>query len=339
MRRDDIRNIAIIAHVDHGKTTLVDCLLRQSGEFRASQLVGDCILDSNDLERERGITILAKNIAIHYKGVKINIIDTPGHADFGGEVERVLRMADGALVLVDAAEGPMPQTRFVLSKALECGLQPIVVINKIDRPDARPHEVLDEVFELFMELGGRRRAGRLPVHLRQRPRRLRHARSRPCRPIRCSRCSTWCSRTIPGPEVDADAPLQMLVTTLDWSDYVGRIAVGRIHSGTIKHGPADRADAGRRQVDERRRSSTLYMFDKLGRVEVDEADRRRHRRHRRPGRRRDRRHDQRRRQSAAHCRALTRRRADAADGVQHQHLAVRRPRRQVRHQPAPARPA
>ena len=179
MRRNDIRNIAIIAHVDHGKTTLVDCLLRQSGEFRDSQLVGDCILDSNDLERERGITILAKNIAIHYKGVKINIIDTPGHADFGGEVERVLRMADGALVLVDAAEGPMPQTRFVLTKALECGLQPIVVINKIDRPDARPEEVLDEVFELFLELGADDESGRFPVHLRQRPRRLCHARSEP----------------------------------------------------------------------------------------------------------------------------------------------------------------
>src|SRR5690242_15721313 len=153
MRRTDIRNIAIIAHVDHGKTTLVDCLLRQSGEFRASQLVGEQILDSNELERERGITILAKNIAIPYRGVKINLIDTPGHADFGGEVERVLRMADGALVLIDAAEGPMPQTRFVLTKALECGLQPIVVINKIDRPDARPDEVLNEAFELFLELG------------------------------------------------------------------------------------------------------------------------------------------------------------------------------------------
>src|SRR5580765_2242545 len=153
MRRDDIRNIAIIAHVDHGKTTLVDCLLRQSGEYRPSQLVGECILDSNELERERGITILAKNIALHYKDVKINLIDTPGHADFGGEVERVLRMADGALVLVDAAEGPLPQTRFVLSKALEFGLQPIVVINKIDRGDARPQEVLNETFELFMELG------------------------------------------------------------------------------------------------------------------------------------------------------------------------------------------
>src|SRR6188472_4515086 len=153
MRRSDIRNIAIIAHVDHGKTTLVDCLLRQSGEFRASQLVGDCILDSNDLERERGITILAKNIAVHYEGVKINIIDTPGHADFGGEVERVLKMADGALILVDAFEGPKPQTRFVTKKAMEVGLQPIVVVNKIDRPDARPNEVLSETFDLFVELG------------------------------------------------------------------------------------------------------------------------------------------------------------------------------------------
>ena len=153
MRRQDVRNIAIIAHVDHGKTTLVDCMLRQSGRFRESQLVGEQILDTNELERERGITILAKNIAIPYRGVKINIIDTPGHADFGGEVERVLRMADGALVLVDAAEGPMPQTRFVLSKALECGLRPVVVINKIDRPDARPQEVIDEVFDLFMQLG------------------------------------------------------------------------------------------------------------------------------------------------------------------------------------------
>src|SRR5271154_7496398 len=153
MRRTDIRNIAIIAHVDHGKTTLVDAVLRQSGQFRDSQLSGDCILDSNDLERERGITILAKNIALVYKGVKINLIDTPGHADFGGEVERVLRMADGALVLIDAAEGPMPQTRFVLTKALECGLQPIIVINKIDRSDARPQEVLNEAFELFLELG------------------------------------------------------------------------------------------------------------------------------------------------------------------------------------------
>src|SRR5687768_3987624 len=162
MRRSDIRNIVIIAHVDHGKTTLIDCLLRQSGEYRESQLQGECILDSNDLERERGITILAKNIAVPYKGVKINVIDTPGHADFGGEVERVVRMADGALVLIDAAEGPMPQTRFVLQKALEFGLQPIVVINKIDRPDARVHEVLDEVFELFLELGAEEKLADFP---------------------------------------------------------------------------------------------------------------------------------------------------------------------------------
>src|SRR6201981_612009 len=152
MKRSDIRNVAIIAHVDHGKTTLVDQMLRQSGLFRASELRGERILDSNDLERERGITILAKNIALTLGGTKVNIIDTPGHADFGGEVERVLKMADGALLLVDAAEGPMPQTRFVLRKAFECGLRPIVVINKIDRPDARPVEVLNAVFDLFVEL-------------------------------------------------------------------------------------------------------------------------------------------------------------------------------------------
>src|SRR5712671_4588245 len=152
MKRSDIRNIAIIAHVDHGKTTLVDQMMRQSGQFRESELRGDCILDSNDLERERGITIPAKNIALVVGGTKINIIDTPGHADFGGEVERVLKMADGCLLLVDAAEGPLPQTRFVLRKAFECNLRPIVVINKIDRPDARPNDVLNAVFDLFADL-------------------------------------------------------------------------------------------------------------------------------------------------------------------------------------------
>src|SRR3954470_15838246 len=151
-KRSDLRNVAIIAHVDHGKTTLVDQLMRQSGLFRDSELRGECILDSNDLERERGITILSKNIAINLGGTKVNIIDTPGHADFGGEVERVLKMADGCLLLVDAAEGPLPQTRFVLRKAFECGLRPIVVINKIDRPDARPTDVLNAVFDLFVEL-------------------------------------------------------------------------------------------------------------------------------------------------------------------------------------------
>src|SRR5215213_798703 len=153
MLRNDLRNIAIIAHVDHGKTTLVDAMLRQSGQFRESQLTQDCILDSNDLERERGITILAKNIAINYGGVKINIIDTPGHADFGGEVERILSMADGCLLLVDTFDGPVPQARFVLSKAFEAGLKPIVVVNKVDRPEARPKEVLSLVYDLFIDLG------------------------------------------------------------------------------------------------------------------------------------------------------------------------------------------
>ncbi len=245
MRRNDIRNIAIIAHVDHGKTTLVDCLLRQSGEFRASQLVGECILDSNELERERGITILAKNIAMHYKGVKINLIDTPGHADFGGEVERVLRMADGALVLVDAAEGPMPQTRFVLSKALECGLQPIVVINKIDRPDARPDEVLNETFELFLELGADDELADFPyIFASGRDGYATHDPAKPgdsMHPL-----LDLVLEHVPGPEIDADAPLQMLVTTLDWSDYVGRIAIGRIQSGTHPPRRASGPDAGRR---------------------------------------------------------------------------------------------
>ena len=176
-RRDDIRNVAIIAHVDHGKTTLVDAMLRQSGQYRASQLQGERILDSNDLERERGITILAKNIAIKYGEIKINLIDTPGHADFGGEVERTLQMADGALVLVDAFEGPMPQTKFVLRKAFACHIRPIVVINKIDRPDARPTEVLNEIFDTFVGAGRQRGTARFPLHFRVGQGRIRLARS------------------------------------------------------------------------------------------------------------------------------------------------------------------
>ncbi len=268
MRRSDIRNIAIIAHVDHGKTTLVDCLLRQSGEFRASQLVGDCILDSNDLERERGITILAKNIAIHYKGIKINLIDTPGHADFGGEVERVLRMADGALVLVDAAEGPMPQTRYVLGKALECKLQPVVVINKIDRPDARSHEVSGEAFDLLMDLGAE--------HLDDFPHifatsKEGYATTDPAvRGDSMAPLLDLMIETVPGPEVDPDAPLQMLVTNLDWSDYVGRIAVGRIYSGTIRPGQ----QIALMQADDQSKNVKVvevHLFDKLGRVQAEEA--------------------------------------------------------------------
>jgi GTP-binding protein len=269
MRRTDVRNIAIIAHVDHGKTTLVDCLLRQSGEFRASQLVGECILDSNDLERERGITILAKNIALHYQGVKINLIDTPGHADFGGEVERVLRMADGALVLVDAAEGPMPQTRYVLSKALECRLQPIVVVNKIDRPDARPHEVLNESFELLMDLGGEHILSDFPhIFASSKEGFATHDPDKPGESMRP--LFDMMLEAIPGPEIDADAPLQMLVTNLDWSDYVGRIAVGRIYSGTIRSGQQIallQADDSASIV----RVAEVHVFDKLGRCQVDEA--------------------------------------------------------------------
>jgi len=269
IRRTDIRNIAIIAHVDHGKTTLVDCLLRQSGQFRASQLSGERILDSNDLEKERGITILAKNIAVEWKGVKINIIDTPGHADFGGEVERVLRMADGALVLVDAAEGPMPQTRFVLGKALESRLQPVVVVNKIDRPDARPLEVLDEVLGLFLELGADDELADFPfLYASSREGFATHDPT-----VRTGTMAALLDlvlEKIPGPMVAPTDPLQMLVTTLDWSDYVGRIAVGRIESGKITKG---------QQIVRSTSKGTfvtgkvvaLQVFDKLGKIDAEEA--------------------------------------------------------------------
>jgi len=269
MKRNDIRNIAIIAHVDHGKTTLVDQMLRQSGLFRESELRGECILDSNDLERERGITILAKNIALKVAGTKINIIDTPGHADFGGEVERVLKMADGALLLVDAAEGAMPQTRFVLRKAFECGLRPIVIINKIDRPDARPQEVLNGVFDLFVELDADEatldfptifasgRQGVATTDLSIRPRDL-------------SPLYDAIVKHVPPPEVEPDKPLQMLVVTLDHSDYVGRIGIGRVVAGTIKKGQkiALLKHDGRRVDDT---IAQLYTFDRLGRIETDEV--------------------------------------------------------------------
>ena len=268
-RRNDIRNLAIIAHVDHGKTTLVDCLLRQSGQFRASQLSGERILDSNDLEKERGITILAKNIAVEWKGTKINLIDTPGHADFGGEVERVLRMADGVLVLVDAAEGPMPQTRFVLAKALESRLRPVVVVNKIDRPDARPLEVLDEILGLFLELGADDDLADFPfVYASSRHGFASHdpaVREGTMEPL-----LDLVLEEIPGPLVDRDAPLQMLVTTLGWSDYVGRIAIGRLESGKLTKGaPVVRSTASSGLVNAK--VVGLQVFDKLGRVDVEEA--------------------------------------------------------------------
>src|SRR4051812_23902097 len=269
MRRDDIRNIAIIAHVDHGKTTLVDAMLRQSGQYRSSQLQGDCILDSNDLERERGITILAKNIAMVYKDVKINLIDTPGHADFGGEVERVVGMADGALVLVDAAEGPMPQTRFVLSKAIAAGLQPIVIVNKVDRSDARATEVLNEVFNLFIELGADDKLADFPYlfgsgragYLSHDP----ESREGDLHPL-----LDLVLERVPAPAVDVNAPLQMLVTTLDWSDFVGRIAIGRIHAGKISRGQTiSLLQAGGKKTSGK--ITKLYTFAKLGRVEVEEV--------------------------------------------------------------------
>src|SRR3954464_7587526 len=268
-RRDDIRNVAIIAHVDHGKTTLVDVMLRQSGQYRASELQGKCILDSNDLERERGITILAKNIAINFGSTKINIIDTPGHADFGGEVERTLQMADGALVLVDAFEGPMPQTKFVLRKAFACKLRPIVVINKIDRPDARPDEVLNEVFDTFVELGANDQQLDFPYIFASGKGGFAshdsHATGGDIKPL-----LDLLVQHVPGPEVDPDGPLQMLCTTLDFSEYVGRIAIGRIAAGRMRRGQrVALIKAGSTIVNGS--IDTLLVFDKLGRLEVDQA--------------------------------------------------------------------
>jgi len=269
-RRDALRNVAIIAHVDHGKTTLVDAMLRQSGQFRASQLQGDCILDSNPLERERGITILAKNIAINYGSTKINIIDTPGHADFGGEVERTLQMADGCLVLVDAFEGPMPQTKFVLRKAFGAKLRPIVVVNKIDRPDARPEEVLGEVFDTFVEQGADEEqldfsfiyaSGR--AGFASHDHKATEGDLRPLLDLILAK--------VPGPEADPNGPLRMLCTTLDFSEYVGRIAIGRILSGSVRGGQrAALLKAGGVVVNGT--IDSVLVFDKLGRVEVEQAE-------------------------------------------------------------------
>jgi GTP-binding protein len=270
IRRNDIRNVAIIAHVDHGKTTLVDAMLRQCGQFRASQLQEDCILDSNPLERERGITILAKNIAINYGDTKINIIDTPGHADFGGEVERTLQMADGALLLVDAFEGPMPQTKFVLRKAFANGLRPIVVINKVDRHDARPDEVLNEVFDTFVELGANDEQLDFPyIFASGKAGFASHdpkQHSGDIRPL-----FDLIVEKVPGPEVDPDGPLRLLCTTLDFSEFVGRIAIGRIRSGRIQRGKkAALLKAGGVTVNGS--IDRVLVFDKLGRVEVESAE-------------------------------------------------------------------
>ncbi len=269
--RDDIRNIAIIAHVDHGKTTLVDEMLKQGGVFRKNQQVAERVMDSNDLERERGITILSKNTAVHYEGVKINIVDTPGHADFSGEVERVLKMVSGVLLLVDSFEGPMPQTRFVLKKALELNLKVIIVVNKTDRPDARCAEVVDETLELLLELDASDEQLDSPIVFAS----GRDGTAstdwkvpgKDLRPLFDAILSH-----IPAPEGDPDAPLQLLISTIDYNDYVGRIGVGRIERGSIHAGQmAIRCAYGSSFTSPSARLGGLYEFDGLKRVSCETA--------------------------------------------------------------------
>ncbi len=271
MIRKDLRNIAIIAHVDHGKTTLVDAMLKQSGIFRANEHVEERVMDSNDLERERGITILSKNTAVMHNGTKINILDTPGHADFGGEVERVLNMVDGVLLLVDAYEGPMPQTKYVLRKALEQHLKPIVVINKIDRPDQRASEVVDEVLDLFIELNANDDQLDFPVVYAS----ARDGIAKLTMEDESTNLEPLFKviiNNIPAPDVDVDGPVQMLVNNLDWDDYVGRIVVGRIVRGKLHDGenvilmnPTEGGSVRKGKV------GRLYVYQGLKRVEVQEA--------------------------------------------------------------------
>lgn len=263
-----LRNIAIIAHVDHGKTTLVDHMLSQTGAFRANQQVEQRIMDSNALERERGITILAKNLSVRYQGVKINIIDTPGHSDFGGEVERTLRMVDGVLLLVDAAEGPLPQTKFVLKKSLELGLKPIVVINKIDRKDARPNEVLNEVFDLFVSLGANEdqldfpfvytiaKQGIAKINLEDENKNL-------------SPLFDIIIKSVPLPNNNPNQPFRMLISAIDYNDYLGRIGIGRVNSGSLKTG--DQVVVITRHGERFNAKITkLYSFENIKRIETDE---------------------------------------------------------------------
>ena len=271
IKREDIRNIAIIAHVDHGKTTLVDELLKQSGVFRENQEIEERVMDSNDIERERGITILSKNTAVHYKNTKINIIDTPGHADFGGEVERVLKMVNGVVLVVDAFEGPMPQTKFVLKKALELKLPVIVCINKIDRPEARPDAVIDETLELFMDLDAddsqldcpfvyaSAKAGYSILELDDKPENM--------IPL-----FETILEYIPAPEGDPDASTQVLISTIDYNEYVGRIGVGKVDNGTIRVNQ-DVIVVNHHEPDKQKKVkiSKLYEFDGLNKVEVREA--------------------------------------------------------------------
>ncbi len=264
------RNVAIIAHVDHGKTTLVDALLRQSGAFRAiHHTVADRVMDNTDLERERGITILAKNTAVHYKDLLINIVDTPGHADFGGEVERTLSMVDGVMLLVDASEGPLPQTRFVLRKALERGLPPIVVLNKIDRPDARPQEVLNEVYDLFIDLDATEDQIEFPV-LYTNAREGIATEEMGAAGENLQPLFEAIVDHVPPPRGNPDAPLQILVANLDASDYLGRIAIGRIFNGTVRlNDPVVVMKLG--GASQQTKITKLFSFDGLKRVETEQA--------------------------------------------------------------------
>ena len=271
-KREDVRNVAIIAHVDHGKTTLVDQLLRQSGVFRANQEVQERVMDSNDLERERGITILSKNTAVYYKGTKINIIDTPGHADFGGEVERVLKMVNGVILVVDAYEGPMPQTKFVLQKALELDLSVIVCLNKIDRPEARPEEVIDETLELFMDLDASDEQLDCPF-LFASARGGFAKRNLDDPEVDMSPLFETIINYIPAPEGDPDAPTQVLISTIDYNEYVGRIGVGKVDNGKLRVNQ-ECVQVNHHDPDKFRKIKIgkLYEFDGLNRVEVQEAD-------------------------------------------------------------------
>ena len=271
MKREDIRNVAIIAHVDHGKTTLVDQLLRQSGVFRANQEVEERVMDSNDIERERGITILSKNTAVFYKGVKINIIDTPGHADFGGEVERVLKMVDGVVLVVDAFEGPMPQTKFVLQKALDLDLRVIVCINKIDRPEARPEAVIDETLELFMDLDASDEQLDCPfVYASARAGFAKKELDDP--EVDMSPLFETIINYIPEPEGDPEAETQVLISTIDYNEFVGRIGIGKIDSGSLKLNQ-DCVIVNHHDPDKMKKVKIgkLYVFDGLKRVEVQNA--------------------------------------------------------------------
>ena len=271
MKREDVRNVAIIAHVDHGKTTLVDQLLRQSGVFRANQEVVDRVMDSNDIERERGITILSKNTAVNYNGTKINIIDTPGHADFGGEVERVLKMVNGVILLVDAYEGAMPQTKFVLRKALELDLPVIVCINKIDRPEARPEEVVDEVLELLMDLDASDE--QLDCPFLYASARSGYAKKNLDDPnVDMQPLFQTILDYIPAPEGDPDAETQVLISTIDYNEYVGRIGVGKIDNGYLKVNQ-DCVIVNHHEPDKFRKVKIgkLYEFEGLNKVEVQEA--------------------------------------------------------------------